>query len=280
MAKAFFRFLRGELNGYYITRIQQMCNELGKEYQSFLVEFHDQQFERGKISATTLNNLGKFAGIFLPRVSKEEASTSIRMTESEYDESLNYEFSERGLFQPEEENFVFKQKTLNDTGLPDINTLATPEQRSSMIEAGKQPVGYIPDDVTDIFVDGMVSPSAISLTPPQNQAYSNFYSNDYIFLSDALLSYESLSPEIFLELFKALQTVRYRGMNLEALVKITDILCPLGLVRIASLTAGVNLWNLTYHIDMTVETGNQQDRLNMWLYIMQIKFPQIVLAEV
>lgn len=280
MSKEFFRFLRGELNGYYVTRIQQMCNESAKEYKAFLFGFANQQFEQGKIDATTLNNLGKFAGIFLPRVSKEEASTSIRMTESEYNEELDYEFSERGLFRPDNEDFVFKQETLDDTGLPDINTLATPEQRSSMVEEGAEPVGYIPDDETDIFVDGKVVPSAIQLVPPENQAYSDFYSNNFIFLSDSLPSYESLSPDVFLELFKALQTVRYRGMNVTALVKITDIICPLGLVRIAGITAETNYWTLSYHVDMTVETGNQQDRINMWVYIIRIKFPQIVLHEV
>lgn len=280
MAKAFFRFLRGELNGFYITSLHQTCNEVAKEYAEFLAMFSNQQFEKGKIDSATLNNLGKFAGIFLPRVSKEEASTSIRMDESEYDSQLNYQFSERGLFRPEEENFVFKQKVINDAGLPDINTLASPEERSSMVEAGRQPSGYIPDDVTDIFVDGKVSPSVIQSTPPSGQAYNNFYGDNYIFLSDSLPSYENLSPEIFLELFKAIQTVRYRGMNLESLVKITDILCPLGLVKIAGITAGTNLWTLSYHIDMTVETNNQQDRLNMWEYIIQIKFPQVVLSEV
>lgn len=280
MAKAFFRFLRGELNGYYVTRIQQVCNELSQEYKDFLVEFAGQQFENGKIDATTLNNLGKFAGIFLPRVSKEEASTSVRLSESEYDEQLDYEFSERGLFRPANEDFVFEQKTLDDTGLPDINTLATTEKRSSMVEQGKQVSGYIPDDVTDIFADGIVIPSVISQTPPANQAYNDFYDNTFIFLSDSLPSYESISPDVFLELFKALQTVRYRGMSVMALSKITNILCPLGLVRIVDITAGNNLWTLSYHIDMTVETGNQQDRLNMWAYIIKIKFPQIVLLEV
>ena len=280
MAKAFFRFLRGELNGYYVTRIQQVCNELSKEYKDFLVEFAGQQFERGKIDATTLNNLGKFAGIFLPRVSKEEASTSIRLDESEYDSQLDYEFSERGLFRPANEDFVFEQKTLDDTGLPDINTLATTSKRSSMVEAGKQVAGYIPDDEVDIFADGVIVPSAIQPIPPENQAYNDFYDTAFVFLSDSLPSYESLSPDVFLELFKALQTVRYRGMSVVALVKITNILCPLGLVRIAGITAGTNLWTLSYHIDMTVETGNQQDRINMWTYILKIKFPQVVLLEV
>jgi hypothetical protein len=69
-------------------------------------------------------------------------------------------------------------------------------------------------------------------------------------------------------------------MNMKALVQITNILCPLGLVRIAGITAGQNLWTLSYHTDLTVPTDKQQDRINMWFYIMKIKFPQVVLLEV
>ena len=39
MAKAFFRFLRGELNGFYIQSIQNMMNELSTEEKQ-LQEFN------------------------------------------------------------------------------------------------------------------------------------------------------------------------------------------------------------------------------------------------
>lgn len=278
MAKAFFRFLRGELNGFYITGIQQMCNNLSEEYKTFLSDFKSQQFEHGKMDSETLYNLGRFAGIFLPRISKEEASTAIRLTESEIVDGNEY--SERGLFKPDEEDFEFEQTTQDDSGLPDINTLATDEKRSSMVEQGRQALGYIPDDEEDIFVDNKVERSKVEPIPPENQAYSDFYGDEFIFLSDSLPSYENLSPDVFLELFKALQIVRYRGMNLSSVVRITEILCPSGLVLVENVTAGSNIWNLTYSTDMTAPVNNQQDRINMWLYIMKIKFPQVVLAEV
>lgn len=281
MSRAFFRFLRGELNGFYLTNIHQACNVLSEEYKTFLADFKAQQFETGKISDDTLYNLGKFAGIFLPRVSKEEGTTSIRLTESEYDESLDYEFSERGLFNPSDEEFTFEQKVIDDTGLPDINTLATSSKRSSLIAEGENPSGYIADDVTDVFDEnGNVLPSAISSTPPENQAYSDFYSDKFIFLSDVVPSYENLSPDIFIELFKALQIVRYKGMNIKSIVDITDILCPEGLVTIGTVIANENYYTLTYHINMEVSVREQQDRLSMWQYIIKIKFPQVVLSEV
>ena len=78
MAKAFFRWLRGELNGFYVTNINGALNESTKDIKDFLSEFKAQQFEKGKITSKNLYGLGKFAGIFLPRVSKAESSASLR----------------------------------------------------------------------------------------------------------------------------------------------------------------------------------------------------------
>ena len=73
MSKAFFRFLRGELNGFYIQNINQSANEYTKDIKKFLSEFKSQQFEYGKIDDKSLYGLGTFAGIFLPRLSRAEA---------------------------------------------------------------------------------------------------------------------------------------------------------------------------------------------------------------
>jgi hypothetical protein len=63
MAKAFFRWLRGELNGFYVTNINGALNESTKDIKDFLSEFKAQQFEKGKITSKNLYGLGKFAGI-------------------------------------------------------------------------------------------------------------------------------------------------------------------------------------------------------------------------
>ena len=66
MAKAFFRWLRGELNGFYLTNINNALNENSKDIKDFLSEFKAQQFEHGKISDKKLYGLRKYVGIFLP----------------------------------------------------------------------------------------------------------------------------------------------------------------------------------------------------------------------
>ena len=105
MAKAFFRWLRGELNGFYVTNINGALNESTKDIKDFLSEFKAQQFENGKISDKNLYGLGKFAGIFLPRLSRAESLASLRMTESFVVDG--FECSERGLFNTGLENFSF-----------------------------------------------------------------------------------------------------------------------------------------------------------------------------
>ena len=181
MAKAFFRWLRGELNGFYVTNINGALNESTKDIKDFLSEFKAQQFENGKISDKNLYGLGKFAGIFLPRISKVESSTSLRMTESFVVDG--FECSERGLFNTGAENFSFFPET------DDINLLATPTMRSSMV-GNETVIGYISSEETNVLDDnGNVRREKISATPPEGVAYSDYYGDQFMFLSEAETTY-------------------------------------------------------------------------------------------
>lgn len=281
MAKAFFRFLRGELNGYYITNLYNTLNRTTEDVKAFFLDFYRIQFEQGKIDAETLYNLGKFAGINLPRIPQAEARSNIRMTESEYDEQLEYEFSERGLFKTQEEDFEFVQKVIDDTGLPDINTLATSTKRSSLI--GEEEVeGYVSEnEVNVIDDDGNVRPSKVLPNPPSTGAYSDFFGNQFTFLSEGTTEYLPVSYGVFFELFKAMQYIRYNGGTVSSLAKIVSILCPRGLVTIDSLTvAGDKLhFIVSYATDLSVDIDLKQDRINVLLYVIQMKFPQVQMVE-
>ena len=281
MAKALFRFLRGELNGFYLQSINTMMNDLSKEEKEFFFDFFKMQFEEGKIDSKTLYNLGVFAGIYLPRIPKSETASATRLTESCYDEQLDYEFSERGLFKTQQEDFEFVQKTLDDSGLPDINTLATDTKRSSLV-GDENAIGYISEDATDVIDDnGNVRDSAISSVPPVNKAYSEFYGNQFLFLNEGETVYVPVSYEEFLYLFKAIQYVRYNGATLSALVKIVEVLCPQGLLKIDSIeVADTNIHLLvSYSTDFSVDIDLKQDRINMLLYVVRMKFPQVQMTE-
>ena len=281
MAKVFFRFMRGELNGFYLQAINNTMNSVTQETRQFFLDFYSLQFEKGKIDEQTLYNLGRFAGIYLPRVPLEEIHTTVRMTESEYDESLHYEFSERGLYKTEDEDFEFEQKVIDDTGLPDINTLATETKRSSLV-GDEEVTGYISEDETDVLDEnGNVKPEAVLSEPPEDKAYSDFYSNKFLFLAEGNVSYRAVASDIFFPLFKAMQYIRYNGATVKALAMVTETLCPMGLVTIQSIEvaeAGTSII-ITYSTDLSVDIDSKQDRIDMLLYVMRIKFPQVQMTE-
>lgn len=273
MAKAFFRWLRGELNGFYVTNINGALNESTKGIKDFLSEFKAQQFEKGKISDKNLYGLGKFAGIFLPRVSKGESSASLRMTESFVIDG--FECSERGLFNTAVENFSFFPET------DDINLLAKPEQRSSMV-GDETLIGYISSEETNVLDDNVkVRREKISATPPEGVAYSDYYGDQFMFLSEAETTYENLEPSLYMELFKALQWIRYNGVSIKSLGRIASLICPDGLVKLGRVETASDRkhWNVYYDYDDTVDVPLKQMRLNLLEFIVNLKFVQVSLIE-
>ena len=273
MAKAFFRWLRGELNGFYVTNINGALNESTKGIKDFLSEFKAQQFEKGKISNKNLYGLGKFAGIFLPRVSKTESSASFRMTESFVVDG--FECSERGLFNIAVENFSFFPET------DDINLLAEPSQRSSMV-GDETLIGYISSEETGVLDDNVhVRREKISATPPEGVAYSDYYGDQFMFLSEAETTYENLEPSLYMELFKALQWIRYNGVSIKSLGRIASLICPDGLVKLGRVETASDgkHWNVYYDYDDTVDVPLKQQRLNLLEFIVNLKFVQVSLVE-
>ena len=277
MAKALFRFLRGELNGYYITNLYNSFNEYSSDIKRFFIEFQNQQFELGKISNETLYNLGKFASVFLPRRPVADSRTSIYMTDSHVVDGVEY--SERGLFDTENESFEFVH-TDPSIETPDINTLATDTKRSSLV-GDETPEGYISSEETDVLDDnGMVRPQKVSDTPP-DVPYSEFYGNQFLFLSEGDTVYETIAPSLFIELFKAMQWIRYNGASIASLVRIIATLCPEGLVKISRnevASDGRSVY-IYYVYDSSSPVTNKESRLALLEYLVNLKFKQVQLVE-
>lgn len=279
MAKALFRFLRGELNGYYLTNIHNSLNVYSEDIKKFFIDFQNQQLELGKISEETLYNLGKFASVFLPRRPVSESRTSLYMTDSH--EVDGVEYSERGLFNIDSESFEFVHTSPSIT-YPDINTLATEDKRSSLV-GDEQVRGYISENETDVLDDeGKVRPDKVLDEPPSEGAYSEFYGNQFLFLSEGDTVYEKIAPSLFIELFKALQWIRYNGASIASLARIIGILCPEGLVTVDSIEVGGDgkFVYVYYNYDNSSPVTNKEARLALLQYIINIKFKQIVLSEV
>lgn len=278
MAKEFFRFLRGELNGFYMNSINNAIIKLTNSNKAGLIQFSNQQFEADKMDSVTLYNLGRFAGVKLPRRPTSEAKTSLYMTESYRVNDV--EFSERGLYRTESEDFYFVHTDQSIT-TPDINTLASDTERSSLI--GDEPVlGYIPEDAKDVIDDnGHVRPDKVLSEPPVGKAYSNYYGNDFLFLAEGGVTYESITFSLYIELFKALQWIRYNGVSLASLARIIQVLCPEGLVLITDIRVADNnkLINVFYDYDESVMVTNKEQRLALLQYIISLKFKQVRFVE-
>ena len=278
MAKEFFRFLRGELNGFYINSINNAIIKLTNTNKEELIKFSKQQFEADRMDSATLYNLGRFAGVRLPRKPTSEAKSSLRMTESHKVNGV--EFSERGLYRTDSEDFYFVHTDQSIT-TPDINTLASDTERSSLI--GDEPVlGYISEDARNVIDDeGRVRPDKILSEPPVGKAYSNYYGNDFLFLSEGEVTYESISFSLYIELFKALQWIRYNGASLASLAQVIHVLCPEGLVLITDIRVADNkkVINVFYAYDESAMITNKEQRLALLQYIISLKVKQVRFVE-
>lgn len=277
MAKEFFRFLRGELNGFYITQINSSLNKFVQDVKEFVLEFNAQQFN-STMNSTTLFNLGKFAGIFLPRLSSSESRTGFRLSDSNVVDGVEY--SERGLFNTDTETFEYKHTNQNPD-LPDINTLSTEKLRSSLL--GDESVkGYISANETDVLDDnGLVRPEKVLASPPEGEAYNNFYGNNFMFLADVITTYENLSPSLYYDLFVVLQWIRYNGASIESLCTVIKTLCPNGLVLINRIEVSSDETRLIvyYKYNENADVNLKAQRIYLLQYIVDIKFLSVVLTE-
>ena len=277
MAKEFFRFLRGELNGFYITQINSSLNKFVQDVKEFVLEFNTQQFN-STMNSTTLFNLGKFAGIFLPRLSSSESRTGFRLSDSNIVDGIEY--SERGLFNTDTETFEYKHTNQNPD-LPDINTLSTEKLRSSLL--GDESVkGYISANETDVLDDnGLVRSEKVLARPPEGEAYNNFYGNNFMFLADVITTYENLSPSLYYDLFVVLQWIRYNGASIESLCTVIKTLCPNGLVLINRIEVSADETRLIvyYKYNENADVNLKAQRIYLLQYIVDIKFLSVVLTE-
>lgn len=277
MSKEFFRFLRGELNGFYITQINSTLNKFVQDVKEFVLEFNTQQFN-STMNSTTLFNLGKFAGIFLPRLSSSESRTGFRLSDSNVVDGIEY--SERGLFNTDTETFEYKHTNQNPD-LPDINTLSTEKLRSSLL--GDESVkGYISANETDVLDDaGLVRPEKVLARPPEGEAYNNFYGNNFMFLADVITTYENLSSSLYYDLFVVLQVIRYNGASVESLCTVIKTLCPNGLVLINRIEVSADETRLIvyYKYNENADVNLKAQRIYLLQYIVDIKFLSVVLTE-
>jgi hypothetical protein len=284
--KAFFRFLRGELNGFYLQRLNHVNNLFSDSIKTFLSHFSSMQFKtedelnKGEtaIDNSMIKGIGVIAGAFPPYVMQESLTSALRFTGSHIVNGKEY--SERGLYNIEGQAFNFV-RTDNQEYNTDINSLATSEQRSSLVEAERTPVGYFPEGESIIRDDGTLDYSKLMLQPRPNHADAPFYGDIFLYLSENYPVLAITDMKIMLYVIEAMQWVRYNGMNVASLAQFAKIICPdfLFIVDIdwsAFYAHGV----VEYGIDEEYEAENKLLKENLFKTLVQKKFSQLTFSQV
>lgn len=281
MSKALFRYLRGEINGYYLTNIHNVLNAVSKDIKDFIYAFGKMEFNLEGMSEENIYNIGRFAGVFLPRLSAGEgAFGSMRMTSSNI--VGGKERSERGLMARDTDSFVFVN-TAQDDYENDINTLADEDNKSSLV-GNETKKGFIPSSATDVVTsEGDIDETKVVSSAPANEAYSDFYGNEFLYIEDvSAKTVQNIDISLFLPLYKVMQYIRYNGANIESLCKIISTICPDGYVKIDSINKNPDTpyFDVYYTVNDDVQLLLKTQRIASLLYIVGLKFPQFTMTEI
>ena len=284
--KAFFRFLRGELNGFYVQKLNAVNNLFSDSIKTFLSHFANMQFvteaeaKDGEvpIDNAMIKGIGVIAGAFPPYVMQESLSGALRFTGSHIVNGKEY--SERGLYNVEGRAFNFI-RTDEQEYTSDINTQATSAERSSLVEADREPIGYFPEGETVIRDDGSIDYSKLMSSPRPNHADAPFYGDIFLYLSETYPVLGITDMQVMLYVIKAMQWVRYNGMNIASLTEFAKIICPDFLFIIAiDWTTLYAHGVVEYGIDEEYETSNKLLRENIFKALAQKKFSQLAFSQV
>ena len=275
--KALFRYLRGELNGFYINQIYNSVNILSEGIKNFITKFHSMRFEQ-TMEFEILKGIGKFASVFLPMIEQNTDKVSVRLSDSHIVDGE--EVSNSGLYNINSSRFEY-QGTVSDG---DINDLATPELRSSMSD-GSGRLGYIVEgDKEDLFKSNyLVNRDKIRTFTPSDRrlGYSEFYGDEFLFISEIIYVLDAVAADLYFGLLTTLQWCRYNGVSLGVLLKIIEILFPEGMLKIKSLGTSENggYYIMRYVIDDAIPVENKEQKLYLFFYIINLKFCQVHLIE-
>lgn len=284
--KAFFRFLRGELNGFYLTRLNDVNNKATSYIKDFLAYFKKMQFvteeeaSEGEvaISKSMMEGIGAIAGVFSLYMLQDSIASAVKFTDSHIVNGKEY--SERGLFDMTEESYEFF-RTDEQEYSTDINTLSSSTEKSALVDPDREPLGYFPEgeDVFDNY--GNVDLSKLLSAPREGHADSPFYGENFLFLAESYPVLAVTNKQTMQKVIEALQWVRYNGENIASLAKFVNILCD-GFVFIVNIN-----WDETYAhgvveygLDDSYEVEGKLLKVNIFKFISEIKFPQLAFNEV
>lgn len=314
IAKAFFRYLRGELlNGFYIRSLNLIANKTGSmaKIKAEFLYWMNIQFNSGNplyvMRDRDIENIAKVAGILSVRALTDYLVGWFRLSESFIVEGK--ERSERGLLNQADGvlNYV---RTGSDNYATDISTLATEELRMSLIPEGLEPIGYIWGDSASVLLDtGFVDEDLLHEFPPAGYVYNAetgrwdwpfdysispppiyapWYGNKYMALTTTYFTPVNLPDTILTYLLETQQMIKYNGLGLLYLLKATEQIIP-DLVTDLKLELCDGYELTSYHAWYYKMTFTRQEynfaiqngwvRFAAWAYFIRSKYPFIQFTD-
>lgn len=282
-----FRYLRGELNGFYLNCFANVLLKAEESITDFIVYFRTVVFKSNEqtlpnesaMVLDTVRNIGIVAGVFAPKVTQESLLSSIRFTDSH--KVNGEEYSERGLLSTASSSFKFF-RTDNKTYQTDINTLATKELRTSMVEDGASVVGYTVDGIKAIDDSGNFIPEAVQHEPPVDKAYSEFYGEKYLFLADETPVFARVGADALAPTIEAVQWSKYNGQSMISLIRFAEALCK-GYLYLLSFdweTYGkYGSCIVHYGIDEAFEAPDKIQNVGLFQTFVRQRYPQMLFEE-
>lgn len=281
--KKIFRFLRGELNGFYIKNISYCLNNVTRDIEELLKYFWRVQFKNPTevtdkelpISEHDLLGIGRFAGIFMPNITADSTSGSFRLSNAHIVGGVNY--SERGLFERFKEDWTYF-RTNQNTYTDDISTLATRDMQTGFVPEGQPILGYIEEGVDMIDENGYIRTDLILPSPPVGKAYSPYYGEQFMHLAEVFTLIQELGYDTYMTLFTNMQYIMYNGVNVRSFLRITDSLVS-DYVENITIEADTNRYIVEYTLNHESEIDNRIKRLFAWQYIIKQTYKLFVLQE-
>ena len=279
-----FRWLCGELNGNYFQFLQDVCNTYIATFMQELAikkatvfKLSDEDIGDGEypIPSEDLHGIAKIAGIFPPFVTAESNVGSL-VGSSSYKVS-GVEYSERGLFNMDEERLNYVRATPNNYA-SDITTLANSRLRASFVPDGAPILGYIEEGTTVFNEDGTLIPSAILSEPPVDKAYIAYYGEKYLFAAETFIISAVVDDTTFKKIYESLMRIRSSHPSIYELSFLTTLLLD-DYVQNMFLERSGNRFILHYSLnDESILTGKIR-MLSVWKSTIQKKYKLLTFQE-
>jgi hypothetical protein len=282
--KQFFRFFRGELNGFFLYRMVTFLNNAIDDikdemvYQANMQWKLDSEVSAGEtpIREEDIFNLGKIAGLFQPRSYGRVSLGSIALTQRYPPEGPSR--SERGLLDMTNEGFKFVRLT-HDEYPDDIVTEASPDMRMGHIPEGRAPVGYVYLGEYIYTNDGEIIWENVHPAPPEdNTPYAPFYGESFLVHEEYFDRETPLTVDIYKLLLECVMRIRFNGPTVAEFLTVTEILGAGYIHDITIVPQGV-YFILKYHLNDDLEVFNRARRYAAWQDICKQKFKKFKLEQ-